>query len=147
MTLDQGSGPIEVISIGGASYAKLPSSQNTSGKPWVRVSSDSSNEFVRAIAGTLSLIDAATSLSDLTTLLGTAASSVADHGADQVDGVSAEHYTLSIDPTKATGAFGAALSVAGTKPLPVDLWIDAAGPSGPGEDRDPVRRDSPCPCW
>jgi hypothetical protein len=82
---------------------------------------------VRAVAGTLSLIDAATSLNDLTKLLGTAAGSVADKGADQVDGVSVEHYTLTLDPTKATGAFGAALSVAGTKLLPVDLWIDAAG--------------------
>lgn len=127
IVLDQGGTKVEVITVGGTSYAKPPAAQNTSGKPWVKVSDSSSNEFVRALAGTLSLTTAATSIGDLTGLLATAGTSPKDDGAESVDGVSSEHYTLTIDPTKVTGALGSALSVAHTKPLPVDLWIDAQG--------------------
>jgi hypothetical protein len=127
VTIDQGNGPVEVITVKGTSYAKLPSSHNTSGKPWVQVKSDSSNEFVRALSGTLSLTGAATSLGALTGLLETAVTSVKDTGQENVTGVDAEHYGLMIDPKKATGELASVLSVAGSKPLPVDLWIDAQG--------------------
>jgi hypothetical protein len=127
MTLDQGGGPVEVITVNGTSYAKLPTSQNTSGKPWVQVKTDSSNEFVRALAGTLTLTTAATSLGALTGLLGTAVTSVKHIGPEPLAGVQADHYLVTVDPKKATGELASVLSVAGTKPLPVDLWIDSQG--------------------
>lgn len=125
LTIDQVGTVVEVITVGTTSYAKLPGAQNTSGKPWVQVSATSGNEYVRALAGTLTLTTAATSIGSLTGLLGTATTSVKDSGSEQVGGVTAEHYALTIDPTKATGDIADALSAAGKDPLPVDLWLDA----------------------
>ena len=127
LMLDQAGADVEVVTVGGTTYAKLPAAHNTTGKPWAKVSANSSNEFVRALAGPLSLTTAATSLGSVSGLLGTATTSVADRGAQPVDGVSTEHYALTVDPTKATGDLGSALASAGTKPLPVDLWLDPNG--------------------
>jgi hypothetical protein len=127
ITIHQTGSTIEVITVDGTSYAKLPGAHNTSGKPWVKVSPTSSNEFVRALAGQLALTNAATSLGSLTGLLGSAATNVKDVGAEQVGGAKTEHYSLSIDPGKVTGDIGTALGATGAHSIPVDMWIDAQG--------------------
>lgn len=127
LTVTQAGSTVELITAGGTTYGKLPPSHNTSGKPWVQVSSTSSNEFVRALAGTLSLTNAATSLGSVGDLLSTAATSVNDVGATRIDGQATEHYSLTIDASKVTGALRAALGSTGTKTVPVDLWVDGQG--------------------
>jgi hypothetical protein len=108
----------KVITIDGTSYAKLPRGQNTSGKPWVKVSQDSSNEFVRGLAGALSVSKAAASLPAIADLAATATSVKADGNT----------YTLVIDPSKSSGTtLGALLGATGQKTVPVQVTLDDKG--------------------
>jgi hypothetical protein len=127
LTVTQSGSTTEVITVSGTTYGKLPSSQNTSGKPWVKVSDSSSNEFVRALAGTMTLVNAATSLGDVSKLITTATTSVKDVGSEPVGGTTTEHYALTVDPKKVSGDLASALGSTGSKALPVDLWIDGQG--------------------
>ena len=111
-------GKTEVVTVDGTSYAKLPSGQNTSGKPWVKVSQDSSNEFVRGLAGTLSVSKAAASLPAIADLAATATSVKADGNT----------YTLLIDPSKSSGStLGALLGATGQATVPVQVTLDDKG--------------------
>lgn len=126
-TLDQGAGKTQVITTGGVSYAKLPAGQQIGDRPWVVVKSTSSNEFVRALASTLTLIGGATSLTGIAQLLTSAATDVRDLGDVQISGFTSEHYTMLIDPRAAKGPLGEQLAAVATKPLPVDVWIRTDG--------------------
>lgn len=126
-TLDQGGDKVQVITAGGVSYAKLPAGQHLGDKPWVVVKDSSSNEFVRALSSTVTLLGAATSLSGISELLDSAATEVRDLGTEQVGGAPTEHYTMLIDPNHAKGPLGSELSAASDSPLPVDVWIRRDG--------------------
>lgn len=118
-----GSQHVEVITVGSTSYAKLPAA----GKPWTRVSTDSSNALVRNLATTLPLVDAVGSLSQLAAIIA-GASDVQDKGATTLDGTPAHRYTLTVSPSAAgSGQLHDLLSRLGNKPVPVQLWLDAAG--------------------
>jgi hypothetical protein len=57
---------------------------------------------------------------------------VKEVGSDQVDGVDTTHYAGTIDPQKAAAkyagnAVGSMLKQAGTKPIPIDVWVDGDG--------------------
>ena len=111
--------PVEVVTVGGKSYAKLP---NASGKPWLPVSATSSNATVKSLATTPGVTDVLTSLSVVSGLV-RSAQDVADKGTDSTG----HHYTLSIDPKKGTGnpRLDGMLSLLGSTKIPADLWLDA----------------------
>lgn len=57
---------------------------------------------------------------------------VKEVGSEQVDGVDTTHYTGTIDPQKvaakyAGNSIGTMLKQAGTKPIPIDVWVDGDG--------------------
>jgi hypothetical protein len=123
LTLDQGSGTTRVITVASGSYAQLPAGKNTSGKPWVKVSSSSKNSFVRNLASTLGLAQAASSLPAVADLVATA-TSVQDKGVQ----TTGHEYLITIDPAHSTGTtLGTLLATAGQQTIPVDLFLDSKG--------------------
>ena len=78
LTINAG-GTAQIVTVGDTTYAKLPAGRNTTGKPWVIVSNDSNNEFVRALSSQVSLVKAATSLPAIADAVGTA-TSISDKG-------------------------------------------------------------------
>lgn len=123
--LSESAGQIDVVTVDGKSYAKVPAGASKSGKPWVLVSSDSTNPLVQTISPALSVTGIITSLSVVSGLVDSA-SDVQDHGSASVDGVPTTHYTMKVDPNKSTGNSeldGMLRSLGGTK-IPVDLWLD-----------------------
>lgn len=123
LTVATGSQQVEVITVGSSSYAKLPGE----GKPWTRVSADSSNGLVRNLATTLPLVEAVGSLSQLAAIIA-GASDVRDKGATTLNGAPAHRYTLTVSPSApGSGQLHDLLSRLGNKPVPVQLWLDGKG--------------------
>jgi len=128
LTVTTGGAKAHVITIAGTSYAHLDGGKQLGPKPWVKVSSTSSNEFVRGLAGNLQLVQSVTSLGEVAQLLGTA-TSVKQDGTGTVDGVKATHYLLTLDAGTAAksgnGQLQSLLNELGSGSVPVDLWTDA----------------------
>ncbi|MCW2495673.1 hypothetical protein [Jatrophihabitans sp.] len=110
-----------LITVDGKSYAKLPSGENTSGKPYVLVSANSSNEFVRAFSSTVEILDAASSLGGLADLV-SSASGITDKGTS----AGLHHITFSVTGDKTSSSpLKKVLGEFSTKPVPVDLYLDS----------------------
>jgi hypothetical protein len=123
-----GAGQIRILMAGGKTYAQLPAGANSSGKPWVLVSTTSSNPVVAQLASTLQQAQQSASL-DQYTAFTQAASRLQVVGPEQVGGADATHYELSVDVTKlpeSQPGRGQLLG-AGLTTLPVDLWVDGKG--------------------
>jgi hypothetical protein len=112
----------------GQTYVQLPAPLSTPQKPWVLVSTDSSNPAVRQLATTLAQTQQSAAL-DQYTAFTQAASDLQVVGPEQVDGADATHYRLGVDVTKLPeNAPGReTLLSAGLTSLPVDLWVDGHG--------------------
>lgn len=122
ITLDL-AGRTRIVTVGDTSWAMLPKGRNTSGKPWVLVSADTGNEFVRALVSQVGVIKAAVSVPQIADVVA-AASSVKDLGTAS----QGHHYLLSLTSAKIKGStLGAELATLGTDPLPVDLYLDPKG--------------------
>lgn len=122
-------GQIEIIHVDGKTYAKLPSSANTSGKPYVLVTPQSSNPIVQQLAGSLNTALSAASIKTYSVFVHAAKSLKVD-GSETINGVHTTHYTVVVDVSKVptTSALSKqALQASGIKTLPVDLWIDDQG--------------------
>lgn len=121
-------GDIEIVIVGSTTYAKLPSSANTSGKPWVLVSSHSSDPVVTQLASAVDSAKAAASLDSVRAFVG-AADSVTSRGSQRINGVATTHYSIKVDPAKLPAGFPGkdALVAAAPKSLPVELNIDSSG--------------------
>jgi hypothetical protein len=118
ITLDM-AGRTRVVTIGNTTYAKLPAGQNTTGKPWALVSPNSSNEFVRGLAGQLTITRATSSLPAVADVVATATS---------VQNKGGGHYALQLDPSRSAGTtLGSVLSSLGEKTVPVQLTLDGKG--------------------
>jgi hypothetical protein len=112
-----------IVTIGSTSYVQLPPAHITDGKPWAVVRPSSKNEFVRAVASTLTLTKAASSLPAVADLVATAAS-VQDKGTTSTG----HEYTVVIDATKSRGTtLGSLLSDVGQQSVPIDLFLDTTG--------------------
>lgn len=122
-----GVGDIRVVMVDGQSYVQLPAGINPSDKPWLLVSSDSSNPVVQQLAASLESVTQSSSLEQYTAF--TEASTVKVMGHEQVDGADATHYALTVDVTELpNGTPGRQdLLTAGLLTLPVDLWVDEHG--------------------
>jgi hypothetical protein len=121
--LPGGLGEIHIILSGGKTYAKLPAALVKADKPWVLVSSDSSDPIVAQLASTIDTVLAVASPNSVVAFA-KAAKSVDDLGAVTIGGVQTTHYKVSVDPKKLPSTFpGGGSSTA----IPVDLYIDAKG--------------------
>jgi hypothetical protein len=119
LTINAG-GTAHIVTVGDTTYAKLPPGRNTTGKPWVVVSNDSTNEFVRALSSQVSLVKAATSLPAVADAVGTA-TSITDKGTTS----QGHDYALQLDPAKISDPnLGGALRDLGENPVPVTLVLD-----------------------
>jgi len=122
LTINAG-GPATLVTIGDTTYGKLPPGRNTTGKPWVIVSADSNNEFVRALSSQVGLTKAATSLPAIADAVATA-STITDKGTT----AQGHSYALQLDPNKiADPNLGGALRDLGENPVPVTLLLDKSG--------------------
>jgi hypothetical protein len=126
--LPQGAGSIEIIIVGGKTYAKLPSSLNTSGKPYLLVTPTSSNAVVKQLAASLDSALSSASLGSVSAFIA-AADSVKLKGTQSIDGVSTTHYSVVVNIAKlpATLPGKDALSSSGLATLPLELYIDDQG--------------------
>jgi hypothetical protein len=122
LTINAG-GAATLVTIGDTTYAKLPGGRNTTGKPWVIVSPDSNNEFVRALSSQVGLTKAATSLPAIADAVASA-STITDKGTT----AQGHAYALQLDPGKvADPNLGGALRDLGENPVPVTLLLDKSG--------------------
>lgn len=120
--LTQSGQHIEVITVDGKSYAKVPGTS----QPWTPVSPTSSNPVVKAFTASINIAAVITELASVVKLIGTG-TDVRSLGTEQINGAPATHYSMTISP-KAAGsvpALGQVLSALGDTPLPVQLWLDA----------------------
>jgi hypothetical protein len=122
-----GLGDIRVLQVDGKTYVQLPSGLNPGDKPWLLISTESSNPVVQQLATSLQSVTSSSSLDQYTAF--TQAATVKPLGSEQVDGVAATHYALSVDVTKLPNDTPGRsdLLTAGLVTLPVDLWVDAKG--------------------
>jgi len=122
-----GAGDLRIVLVDGETYVQLPAALNTSGKPWVLVAEDSSNPLIRQLAASLESATQSSSVDQYT--LFAEASTVQVVGEEEIDGVPATHYSLTVDvtalPNDSPGR--RELLGAGVVQLPVELWVDAEG--------------------
>ncbi|WP_375480777.1 hypothetical protein [uncultured Jatrophihabitans sp.] len=122
-------GEIEIILVDGKAYAKLPATLNTSGKPFVLLSTNSSNATIRQLAASItSSLSSGASLQSINALA-TAATSTRLVGKQEINGVQATHYDLVIDPTKITTdpTTKQGLTQSGITSIPMQLYVDSQG--------------------
>lgn len=128
-TLPGGRGDIEVITVDGKTYGKLPASLGGGGsKPWALVTSSSSNPVISQLAPSLNSALASASPAILIAYV-LAAKSIDDKGSATVDGVQATHYAIVVDISKLPSSVPNhdELVGSGIATLPVDLYVDGKG--------------------
>jgi hypothetical protein len=125
-SLPEGEGSLRLLIVDNKTYAMLPSSLHVSDKPWVVIRSDSTNSTIQQLSQSISQTQSSASIG-ATTAFVTAARSVTNKGAENIDGVDTTHYAIDVDPTKlpADNPGKAAASQAGITSIPVDLYIDS----------------------
>jgi hypothetical protein len=118
---------VEMITVGGQSYAKLPAANNPSGKPWLEIGSDSTNPMINSLTSGLNIAAMASSLGVVTALM-RGSTGLQDKGADTVNGVSATHYVMLLSPKKKTGnaQLDSLLSSLGGSEIPLEFWLDSS---------------------
>lgn len=125
VNLPSGAGGVRLIVARGKTYAKLPASMNTSGKPYLLVTANSSNAVVRQFAPSLDAALEAASIDSVSTFVA-AAKSVKRDGSATVNGISTTHYSIVVDikklPTSLPGRD--TLLSSGRSTLPVELYLD-----------------------
>ncbi|WP_375502039.1 hypothetical protein [uncultured Jatrophihabitans sp.] len=122
-----GAGTLRLIQLDGKTYAKLPARLNRSTKPWVLVSTDSSDPTIRGLAQ--SLQSSQSTAVDSAGIFAQAAQSITNRGSTTVNGIKTTHYYVVVGvaklPTNYAGR--SALVQAGISTLPIDLYVDSAG--------------------
>jgi hypothetical protein len=134
-TLPGGAGSIEIILAGGKIYAKVPSSLNTTGKPYLLITETSKNAQVRQLAKSIN--------SSLTTasvggyaVFAQAADSLKLVGTETRNGTHVAHYTMVMNPSKLPPDYPnkQELVDSGVGTIPVELYVDSHGrPAEMGE--------------
>ncbi len=123
-----GSAPVQIIVVGGRTYAKLPKSVNKTGKPFVLVTKQSKNSTIRQLAASIDFSLGSVSL-DRSAALVDAAKSASLIGKATISGTPTTRYSVTVTTQKLADDFpGKALLIsAGLTTLPVDLYLDSAG--------------------
>lgn len=128
-TLPGGRGDIEVITVDGKTYGKLPASLGGGGsRPWALVTPSSSNPVISQLAPSLNSALASASPAILIAYV-LAAKSVDDKGSAPIDGVQTTHYAIVVDISKLPASVPNhdQLVGSGIATLPVDLYVDSQG--------------------
>jgi hypothetical protein len=128
-TLPGGRGDIEVITVDGKTYGKLPASLGGGGsKPWSLVTSSSSNPVIAQLAPSLNSALASASPAILIAYV-LAAKSVDNKGSETIGGVQTTHYAIVVDISKLPASVPNhdQLVGSGIATLPVDLFVDSQG--------------------
>jgi hypothetical protein len=127
-SLPAGAGDIQIIIVGGKTYAKLPPALNKSGKPYVLVSANSTNPVIKQLATSLDSALSSASLGSVSAFI-TAADSVKLKGTQTIEGVKATHYSVVVNISKLPDSLAGkdALTQSGLSTLPLELYIDAKG--------------------
>jgi hypothetical protein len=123
--LPSNAGSIEVISLGGKTYAKLPAAFNGSGKPYLLVTPNSSNAIVKQLASGLDIGLFSISLGSMSVFVA-ASKSIDAKGAAQVGGAAATHYSITVDTTKLPATFPGRDKF-GASTVPLELYVDGVG--------------------
>jgi hypothetical protein len=124
-----GAGAVRIISIGGTSYAKLPTSMNlNASKPWLVISPDSGNSVIRQLAASLDSALSSASLGNVSVFVG-AAKSLTVKGSEPVGGRTATHYSIDVEIAKLPADLPgrSELASSGVETIPLELYIDAQG--------------------
>lgn len=126
--LPNSGGSIRVITVDGKTYVKLPSSLNSTGKPYLLVTPTSSNQIVRQLAGSLDSALSAASL-DSVVIFVRAAKSIAAKGTEMINGAQTVHYSVVVDVAKLPGSLPGKsdLTKSGIDTLPLELYVDITG--------------------
>jgi hypothetical protein len=126
--LPGGVGALEIIIVSGKTYAKLPPSLNKTGKPYVLITTDSSDPTIKQLATSIDSALSLASLSSVTAFV-TAADSVTAKGKATVDGVDTTHYSVVVNISKLPADLPGKdeLGSSGLTTLPLDLYIDRQG--------------------
>ena len=121
-------GVVRVIMVDGKTYAKLPHSLNPSGKPYLPVTTDSSNVVIRTLADSLDSAVASASLGDIG-VFAKAAKSIKVTGGATVQGVATTHYSMVVDLAKLPDSFPGKqpLISGGVQTIPLELDVDRQG--------------------
>lgn len=119
-------GDITVVVVGDTTYARLPATLVKSRKPWVTVSSESTNPVVRQLASTIDIAKAAASLSSTSDFV-SAATTLNRVGAGPAGGVRTTDYSMVVAPGRLPADFPgrADLVATGLIAVPVQLSLDA----------------------
>lgn len=124
--------PVEIRLVNGDLYlsgATFLSSVGVMDKHWLLAKPTSSNgavaDFARTFSNSARLTPAGQS-----SALAASASGVTDLGATVVNGVSAHHYSMQVDPARAAAALNGPESAAAAAPggpaVPVEIWLDSS---------------------
>lgn len=124
---------IEIVILPDGAFVNLGDSGD--GKPWLRITPDSTDPAAAAIGQLLDTVQAASDPRTSIEVYGQAEDFVLV-GTEDVDGVEATHYSGAIPPQALLSTFPEEMRAGlepmlGTEPFPVDIWLD-------GDDR-PVR--------
>ena len=120
-----GSAPHRLILVNRKFYAKVPASVTNSGRPYLLLSTHSSNPRIRKLASAFAASDAGSSPAAYS-VIAKAASKVTDRGPATVAGVATEHYSVVVIPAKLPRDFPnrALLARSGITSIPVELYVD-----------------------
>ena len=127
-TLPGGAGSVEIIVVNGKIYAKVPTSINTTGKPYLLLSPNSRDPQVRQLATS---IDSALQTATVSSygVFAQAADSVKLVGTTTRNGQPTTHYTIVMNPSKLPPDFPnkQALVASGVGTIPIQLYLDSRG--------------------
>lgn len=116
---------LEVITVGGVTYARMPAQLYRSRKPWVRMSEASSSAVIRTLAATIAANAPTAALDTLGPLI--RAATVVRSA--PVPGGSATRYTLTVATTRLPAAFPGRDTLRGAGIATLDVTVDV-DPSG-----------------
>ncbi len=119
---------IEIIVVGGKIYAKVPSTLNTTGKPYLLISESSGNAQVRQLAESINSSLTTASVNGYA-VFAQAADSLKLAGTESRNGVRATHYTMVMNPSKLPPDYPSKqeLLASGVDTIPIELYVDAHG--------------------
>jgi hypothetical protein len=126
--LPAGAGDIRIIVVNGDTYAKLPAALNSTGKPYLRVTSDSSNPVIQQLSSSMDSALASASLGSVADFA-RAAKSFRFVGPATVRGVATTHYSIVVEIDKLPDDLPGKKELldGGVKSLPLELFIDKQG--------------------
>jgi hypothetical protein len=121
-------GSLEMIVVTDQLYLKLPDALNPTDKPWVRITSNTSDPTLAPFVKALDALKYSASM-DRSAIFAEATDHIVSKGKAQVDGVATDHYALTVLVDKLPSDFPDITTVkaAGIDAIPIELWVDSHG--------------------